>query len=276
MCKGLSEIHIKDVWICMFRKLQPSSSKGLITGIQFHPHYLDPSTNSLLKYQSIHLLLNGLNREKRQSKDIRLPLTLPLLHKLIAQLKAGCFSLYSDLLLETASLTAFYGPLRGGKFTSHTDAFDPSHDLTKANVKISSHYFSIFLKHSKTDGARRGTSILISDTDSAFCPRSSMRHYLRSRPRAGQNEPLFAMEVGMPISRAWFPSHLCLLWQYCGLPPDHYSAHSLCIGAGTTASSITSVSTLKASGRWSSAAYERHLRPEAQAILDVQKAMRAL
>ena len=54
------------------------------------------------------------------------------------------------------------------------------------------------------------------------------------------------------------------------------SATLLRIGAATTAASVAPVSTLKAMGRWSSSAYERYLRPEAQAILDAQKAMSAL
>lgn len=62
-------------------KIQPSSIKGLVTGIQFHLRCLDPSTNSLLKNLSIHLLLNGLKREKPQGNDIHLPLTVPLLQK---------------------------------------------------------------------------------------------------------------------------------------------------------------------------------------------------
>ena len=73
------------------------------------------------------------------------------------------------------------------------------------------------------------------------------------------------------MSRAWFAAHLRLLCQYCRLPSD--TAHSLRIGAATTATASTPVSTLKAMGRWSSAAYERYLRPDARAIIDAQKSM---
>ncbi|KAL1263437.1 hypothetical protein QQF64_006176 [Cirrhinus molitorella] len=87
-----------------------------------------------------------------------------------------------------------------------------------------------------------------------------MLAYLRSRPKAGQQEPLFLTEEGKPMSRAWFASRLHLLCKYCGLPPERYTAHSLRIGAATTATSSTPVFTLKAMGRWSSAAYERYER----------------
>lgn len=48
-------------------RMQPSSTKGLVVGIQFHLRCLDPSTN---------LLENPSKREKPQSEDICLPFTL--------------------------------------------------------------------------------------------------------------------------------------------------------------------------------------------------------
>lgn len=255
------------------RKIQPSSIKSMVAGIQFHLRCLDPSTSSLLENSSIRLLLNGLKKEKPRGNDHRLPLTLTLLRKLISHLRAGCFGVHTDMMLESVLLTAFYGFLRGGEFSTRTDSFNPSHDLTISDVSVFSHHFTIFLKHSKSDRNREGASVYISETNSAFCPLSSMSAYLRSRPQARPEDPLFATEEGKPMSRAWFASRFRLLCLYCGLPPGRYSAHSLRIGAATTAASSTPVSTLKAMGRWSSAAYERYLRPDTRAILDAQKAM---
>ena len=120
--------------------MQPSSIKGLVAGIQFHLRCLDPSTISLLGNPSVRLLLNGLQKEKM----IRLPFTLTLLKKLITYLRGGCFGQYTDLLLETVFLTAFYGFLRGGEFTTRTGSFDPLHDLTIADVSINPHHFSYY------------------------------------------------------------------------------------------------------------------------------------
>ncbi|KAL1276886.1 hypothetical protein QQF64_023559 [Cirrhinus molitorella] len=228
------------------RRMQPSSIKCMVAGIQFHLRCLDPSCLSLLENPSIRLLLNGLKREKPQGKDPRLPFSLTLLQKLITRLREGCFGSYSDLLLESVLLTAFYGFLRGGEFSTRTDSFDPSKDLTISDLSLYTHHFTVFLKHSKTDKNKDGTIIFISETNT---------------------------EEGKPLSRAWFGSHLRLLCKYCGLPPERYTAHSLRIGAATTAASSTPVSTLKAMGRWTSAAYERYLRPDAQIILEAQKAM---
>ncbi len=82
------------------RKMQPSSIKSMVAGIQFHLRCLDPSTTSLLGNPSIRLLINGLKKEKPQGNDQRLPLTLSLLLKLISRLREECFGSYTDLILR--------------------------------------------------------------------------------------------------------------------------------------------------------------------------------
>ena len=123
--------------------MQPSSIKGLVAGIQFHLRCLDPSTISLLRNPSVRLLLNGLKKEKPQGNDSS-SLHSYTLEKTNHILKGGCFGQYTDLLLETVFLTAFYGFLRGGEFTTRTGSFDPSHNLTIADVSINPHHFSYY------------------------------------------------------------------------------------------------------------------------------------
>ncbi|KAG5281822.1 hypothetical protein AALO_G00049190 [Alosa alosa] len=250
--------------------MQPSSIKITVAGIQFHLRCLDPSVTSILENPSIRLLLNGLKKESPRGNDKCLPFTLPLVNTIISRLREGCFGPYTDQMLETVILTAFFGFLRGGEISSRTCFFDPNHDLTISDVSINDHHFTLFLKHSKSDRNSEGVVVYISESNTVFCPLSSMLTYLRSRPRAGPQEPLFVTQEGKPMSRAWFASHLRLLCQFCGLPPDRYTAHSLRIGAATTAAASAPVSTLKAMGRWTSTAYER---PDVRAIVDAQKAM---
>lgn len=92
--------------------------------------------------------------------------------------------------------------------------------------------------------------------------------YLRNQPQASQQEPLFATEEGKAMSEA----SLC---QSCWLPPEHYTNHSLNIGAATTAVCRAPIPTLKAVGRWS-AADECYIWLEVQDIFCVQKAIRNL
>lgn len=283
-CAALSTVPIPANIACVSafivhcfesRNMQPSSIKSTIAGIQFHLRCTDPSTIGLLENLSIRLLLNGLKKQNPQGNDCRLPMTPSLLQTIISRLREGCFCHYSDLLMETMLLTAFYGFLRGGEFCTRTIDFNPAHHLTISDVGFHSHYFTLFLKHSKADRDGNGACIYVSETNDGFCPLSSMSAYMRSRPGAGQLEPLFLTSEGKPVSRAWFAAHLRLLCQHCGLPLERYTAHSLRIGAATTAAATTPISTLKAMGRWSSSAYERYLRPDARAILNAQKAMSA-
>ena len=173
-------------------KLQPSSIKALVAGVQFHLRCVDPSAGSLLGSPVVHLLMNGLRKQRPEKRDKRLPITLPILHKLVSALRLGCFGVYVNALLETVFLTAFYGFLRCGECTTRCAAFDPSRDLTMSDLIMGSGVFTIVLKHSKTDTTCKGTPIVIGQTNCAFCPFSSMCRYRSCRPRATPDEPLFA------------------------------------------------------------------------------------
>lgn len=203
-------VHCFESW-----KLQPASIKGLIAGIQFHLRCADSSIMSLLGNPSINLLLQGFRRVKPQVKHIRLPFTFPLLHKLITHLRKWFFGHYTDLLIETVFLTAFFVFLRVREFTTQTKATDPSRDLTITDITMSDHFFCVFFKHSKTDRNKKGTNIVIAKTNSAFCPFFSMSHYLGSRTHANPMEPQFPKEDGKPLTKAWFTSPsppLSILW----------------------------------------------------------------
>ena len=180
------------------RKMQPSSIKASVAGIQFHLRCADPSVCNLLGNPSIRLLFNGLKKEHPGSNDKRLSFSLPLVHKLLSHLRQGCFASYADLLLEAIFFTAFYGFLRYGEFTTSSDSFDPSHDLTISDITVDAHTYSIHLKHSKTDREGKGSTIVISLTNTTFCPLSSMTLYLQRHPRARQDEPLILTDKGKP------------------------------------------------------------------------------
>ena len=106
--------------------------------------------------------------------------------------------------------------------------------------------YSIHLKHSETDREGKGSTVAITQINSAFCPLSSMIWYLQQRPHSNPNEPLYLTVKGRPVSRSWFTTRLRLICQDCGLPPHLYTSHSLRIGAATTAAKVVPASTVKA------------------------------
>ena len=277
---GVSPRPVNMSVLCAFivhcfesQKLHPSSIKALVSGIQFNVRCSEPSACSLLGNPSIRLLMNGLRKQRPETKDKRLPITLPLLHTLVSNLRQGCFGPYVDTLLESVFFTAFYGFLRCGEFTSRCATFDPCRDLTLSDVSVASDMFTVVLKHSKTDVACRGTPIVIARTNCVFCPLSSMSRYLLCRPRATPSEPLFVTDEGKAMTRSWFAQRLRVLCVRCGLAPELYTAHCFRIGAATWASSKVPTATLKMMGRWSSSAYERYVRPNALDILGAQRSM---
>lgn len=255
------------------RKIQPPSIKATLAGIQFHLRCRDPSSISLFQHPSISLLIKGISKAHPGKKDKRLPITLPLLHKLLHRLRLRVFGSYMDILLDAVLLTAFYGFLRCGEFTYKSLCFDPNHDLTISDILILKHQFTLTHKHSKTDKSDKGIPIIISSINSVFCPLLSMSRYLKTHHHTLPDDPLFITEDGKPLTSSWFASKFKQLCRLCSLDPDMYTPHSIRIGAATSAAPKVPTSTLKEMGRWSSAAYERYIRPNFKDIVDGQKLM---
>lgn len=116
-------IHCFESW-----KMQPSSIKGLDAGIQFHLRCLDPpTTTQQLENPSVHLLLNGLKREKPQGNDIVQPFTLPLLQTGHMFMDWVLWSLYRVVTRNNPS-HSFFRFIRGGKFTIGKQSLDHSYD----------------------------------------------------------------------------------------------------------------------------------------------------
>ncbi len=82
---------------CFVNYLITGLVQGFIAGLSWMPDY------SLV----CKILLSALKEPGPQGNDHRLPLTLPLLLKLISRLREGCFGSCTDFILESALLTAF-------------------------------------------------------------------------------------------------------------------------------------------------------------------------
>ena len=72
-----------------------------------------------------------------------------------------------SIIIGSIFLTAFYGFLTCGEYTTSSDTFDPQHDFTISDLTINTHMSTLHLKHSKTDRMSKGPSI-ISQTNTAF------------------------------------------------------------------------------------------------------------
>ncbi|XDV45281.1 hypothetical protein PO909_013401 [Leuciscus waleckii] len=199
----------------------------------------------LFSEPSVRLLLKGLAKSSNKITDKRLPITLPLLHRLIISVRNGLFSAYLNILLEAVFLSAFYGFMR-----------------------------PVFLKHSKTDAQGSGVTLTLSKLDNNFCPFTAMVKFLKIRPRTSKYAPLFILPNGAPLSKACFRTHLTTAIKSCSLSPSLYTGHSFRIGAATAAAERgISTSAIKIMGRWSSSAFESYIRPDSKTILEAQQAL---
>lgn len=277
----LSPLPISISTVCAFvtfcfdvRHLQPASIRRLLAGVQFYARLDNADSPSLFSNPSVRMLLKGIAKSSPSSPDSRLPITLDVLHKLVSTVRLGFLSPHVDKLLETVFLTAFYGFMRCGEFTSASPRFDPSYDLTLSDLTFTPSSFSIFLKHSKSDTLNRGTSVSIPRLHGDFCPFDSMVAYLNLRTDKTTSSPLFLLPDGAPMHRQWFCSQLSAVLRRCNLPPARYTAHSFRIGAATTAAQRgLSTSTIKTMGRWSSEAYASYIRPSRLQVLEAQRAL---
>lgn len=98
------------------RKLQPSTVKTIAVGIQFHFMCLDPSSQSLLQNPAIHL--NGFKKKSPVVPDKGLLFSPHQVHQMVRKLRSVVFNPYDNTLLEAVFLTAFYGFLHCGGYTT--------------------------------------------------------------------------------------------------------------------------------------------------------------
>lgn len=217
------------------RNLKISSIRRLLAGIQFYAKYHNPNFQSLFSEPSIRLLLKGLAKSSSKITDKRLPITLPLLRRLIISVRNGLFSSYLNILLEAVFLSAFYGFMRPGEFTSESNKFDPARGISFSDLRFGPKSFTLFLKHSKTDAQGSGVTLTLSKLDNNFCPFTAMVKFLKIRPRTPKHAPLFILPNGAPLSKACFRTHLTTVIKSCSLSPSLYTGHSFRIGAATAA-----------------------------------------
>ena len=255
------------------RNLKAASIRRMLAGIQFHARCNNPDYPSLFSNPAIRLLLKVFNKPTPQVSDKRLPITPETMQMLISALRKGLFTPFINTLLEGVFLNAFYDFMRPGEFTSNTQSFNPTRGLTLSKIRFSPHFFTIFLKHSKTDSSEAGVFIKTCRLNTCFCPYSSMTRYLKiCLPTL--DSPLFILPNGLPMTALWFREYLAFVISKCGLSPTHYTGHSFRIGAATTTAKLgLPINSIKLLGRWSSSAYESYMRPNTHLIMNAQLAL---
>ena len=173
--------------------------------------------------------------------DSRLPITLPILYKLLDSACHLAICSYQVCQFKAMCSTAFYAFLRVGEMTSTFTVGSPTPiqigQLFKLAddsgntiaLKLNCFFFFFSYKHSYNQGP---FSILI-ERQPSFCPVQLLLDYLALR--SNQPGSLLTNLDNTSVSRRFFTDILRLALTSCGLNPSLYKGHSFRIGAASFA-----------------------------------------
>ena len=190
-------------------------------------------------------MLKGFNKVGFR-RDSRLPITLPILDKLISVTLSLVGSPYQICQFQAMCSLTFFASLQ----ISHiSELLSSSRDLIAFKITFGN------FKHSYNV---RPFSILVSRQPQS-CPVELLAKYLAMRgPRPGA---LFITVDGAPVSRSHFSNQLSSAIQFCCLSPSVYKGHSFRIGAASHAADKgLSDAQIRLLRRWKSNAFHKYLR----------------
>ena len=214
----------------------------------------------------LEYVTRGIKKQEAEgggTQQQRLPITLPILHKLKAVWEPDG-GLADTKMLWAASALCFFAFLRVGEMTSPGDgAFDPARHLGVDDIAVDCAHtpqvLRVTIKQSKTDPFRKGVELFIGRVASPLCPVAAMMDYLCTRGMA--TGPLFRYRDGKLLTRQRFSVAVREALSKAGLDPGKYCTHSFRIGAATTAAEKgIEDSVIKTLGRWGSLAYLQYVR----------------
>jgi hypothetical protein len=215
-------------------------------------------------------VMRGYKRQVGVTRRTKTAITIDVLRKLKNSIASSDFKLQDQRMLWCASTTAFYGLLRVSEFTSPgARSFDPATTLCFTDVNIHHDSIQLFIKSSKCDPYRHGTSVLIGSSGTSICPVRAMRKYLQTY-NSEPNSPLFMFQSGIYLTRQRFNVLLKYLLHPCVPNSRLFSSHSFRRGcASSLAAKNISSETIQMAGRWRSSAYQEYLATNASTLLSL-------
>jgi len=195
--------------------------------------------------------------------DSRLPITIPILHRLLESSSRLTGSHYQVCLFKAMCSLAFSAFLRVGEITTTTGISSSSTlELSQVTQLFDGSTTVVALKITfrdyKHNYNQRSFSLVIYRQQS-FCPVQIMLDYLALR--GYQSGPIFLSIDKVPVSRAFFTNQLSIAIKLCGLDPTRYKGHSFRIGAASHAADRgMSDGQIRTLGRWKSNAFLKYIR----------------
>ena len=196
--------------------------------------------------------------------DARLPITLPILVRIMQASNSFCISQYQSSMFKTMCSLAFFVFLRIGEITVSNRQSINNNLLQLGQVSRqccgSGNVLSLVITFTtyKHHCNQNPFSIVLRRQLHA-CPVQSFLNYFSVRGIA--NAPLFINPDGSPVLRSEFSKMLCAILQLCHLDPKRYKGHSFRIGAATYAAEQgLSDTQIREMGRWKSDVFKKYIR----------------
>ena len=241
--------------ICMFiahlfdSALARATVATNLSGISFfhklfrHP---DPTNDFLVK----RLVLGA--QKERTSNDDRLPITVPMLHRLYDSVPHITRSAYSATLVRAMFLTMFHAFLRIGEVTaSRNNILLVQISVQRACVVI------VFYRAKHLVGPP--ISISVPASGGRYCPVANLKAFLAVRGTA--QGPLFCLPDLKAISSTQFNTWLVAALSHGSLSSLPIKSHSFRIGAATYAATVGyTEAQIQKMGRWKSGAFRKYIR----------------
>ena len=210
-------------------------------------------------------MIEGLKRKRPSQPDVRVPISLDLLKRLITSLRSICTSTYEAALFSSAFSLAFFALFRIGEIAFDTNNRPGTHVIRFLDImfKVSDcghEQLHLTLKSSKTDQRLKSVTLIIRrQVDKLICPIESLKRYLSIRSNFSDGN-LFIHFDGSNLTRYQFSYILQKSLNFCeekGL----YKPHSFRIGGATEAKRLGfDDDTIMQWGCWSSNAYDKYIR----------------
>lgn len=258
-------------WLARCRQLQGSTINSYLAGVrQLHIiNNIDPPS---FRSGLVKLVLKGITNsngiQKREGKFVgRLPMT-PAMMLVFKELLATSDRNTHDIRLIWAVATmAFAGAFRIGELLSRLEStFDPSFtllakDVTWSSDKDGSTTLHVCLKCPKEARTAAPTVVDIYENKGPLCPVKAFLTWHKIMPRDNV-APLFRDRRGTPLTGQKMNSIIhTLLDPYTDKSVGTFGTHSFRIGLASMLGNLGCPDEeIKASGRWSSRAFELYIK----------------
>lgn len=241
------------------RKCAPKTISTYLSAVSYvHKlkHNSDPTDSFLVKK-----LVAGSYR-LCPSVDMRLPITVQVLNKLLSSLVHTAKNPFELVLFRAMFLFAFSAFARVGEIATSgsTANLVQFQDVSILRSKNNNPVVHVHFSNFKHNVRMQRHSISFGHGPSSFSAVVSLENYLKYR--GCHMGPLFLMLDNAPVARNYFDKvlHSCL--QFCGLDSTLYKGHSFRIGAASLAAEQGhSDAHIRACGRWHSNAFRKYIRP---------------